>query len=483
MESIFVAAQVRVKPLHASTGTDESQDPYACLHEQSIDRDKDGEPSLKQQKRNSNPFNYFSRNWEHYWHHVVLPTATEAQRKIDLRMEWPSIWECKEIILKQMALAQEGKFSTLPVHEADQVTVQQAEDMIKDDTKAQAYLKDRLSLHEYACYIVRDVARNLDAFGTAKAAPKTKTYAMDVDAAEDPAVQRVQEGTAGGDFDGDMDLPSEDEGDGTIRLKPGEAPPKVYHPLSMEQRRKALSFHRERTSKFVKDMIAAGLLPLTKDEKAVQNSHKPQTTAPSADEQQQTRDIRKIAGCLPTLTKEMLEMQRDAFDAKKKSGSSLSSTTAPSTTSEPASSITSENAQAEDVQAHWKNLPTPSKTMEKEIACFEANAHHPDPEQRTFILSDEQKTFCTWFSQALDGAFDEEVRQAPMTDRHFARATSCGYVCVKTMLCAYLSVLMCAHLSAHVCTYVSVMYVRMHVFMYVCMYVCMHGCMYVCKYV
>ena len=72
-----------------------------------------------------------------------------------------------------MALAQVGPFSKLPVSECDQLTVEQADEIIKDDTEAQEYLKHRLSLHEYCCYIVKDVARNLDAFGTAKAAPKT----------------------------------------------------------------------------------------------------------------------------------------------------------------------------------------------------------------------------------------------------------------------------------------------------------------------
>ena len=209
--SIFVVAQVRFKPLQApSTETDECKDPYASLHEQPIDRDKDGQPLAKQHK-SGNPYNYFSHNWEHYLHHIVLPAAAEAQRKIDLRMEWPSIWECREVVLKLMALGQVGSFSGLSQKEADELTVEQAEEKIRNDRRAQEYLKDRLSLDEYCSYIVKDIARNLDAFGIAKAAPKTKTYAMDADATEDPAVQRGDQGTAGGDLDGDMDLPSEDD--------------------------------------------------------------------------------------------------------------------------------------------------------------------------------------------------------------------------------------------------------------------------------
>lgn len=167
-------------------------------------------------------------------------------------------------------------------------------------------------------------------------------------------------------------------------------------------------------------------------------------------------------------------MQRDSFDAKKKSGSSGSSATASSTTSDhaTASSTTSEHAQAEDAQAYWKNLPRPSARMEKEIAFFEANAHHHDPEQRTFLLSDEQRTFCTWFSKALDIAFDQEVQQIRMTEQRFASATSCGCAFATTMLCACLSALTCAYLSVHVYVYVSIIYVCLLAVMYVCTYVC-----------
>ena len=295
---VFDLAHLRFKPLHSGDGSD----PYATLHQQSNDRDNLTQPMLKQRKK-GNPYNYFARNWEQYWRDVILPKAKEAQRKVDLRMEWPSIWECKEIVLKLMALGQVGSFSGLSQKEADELTVEQAEEKIRNDRRAQEYLKDRLSLDEYCSYIVKDIARNLDAFGIAKAAPKTKTYAMDADATEDPAVQRGDQGTAGGDLDGDMDLPSEDDNNEAIRVKPGDAPSKVYHHLSTEQRRKALIFHRERTSKFVKDMINAGLLPLTKDEKAIQEAHNSSTSPPSQEQQHQTQNIRNLANCQTLLAR------------------------------------------------------------------------------------------------------------------------------------------------------------------------------------
>ena len=52
---------------------------------------------------------------------------------------------------------------------------------------------------------------------------------------------------------------------GHVTLKPGEAPEKVHHHLTADARLKALAFTRLRTSKFVRDMISVGLLPITSD--------------------------------------------------------------------------------------------------------------------------------------------------------------------------------------------------------------------------
>ena len=81
--------------------------------------------------------------------------------------------------------------------------------------------------------MVRHFANNLDAFARAKAAPKTKTYALDADAAEDPAVHRVKDDGAGVDPFDDTGLDDlfEDESQGGLNLKPGDAPRQVYHPL------------------------------------------------------------------------------------------------------------------------------------------------------------------------------------------------------------------------------------------------------------
>ena len=63
---------------------------------------------------------------------------------------------------------------------------------LNDSSDVQAKLQDRLSILEYCCYTIRRVATNLDAFARAKAAPKTKSYALDADATEDPTVHCIR---------------------------------------------------------------------------------------------------------------------------------------------------------------------------------------------------------------------------------------------------------------------------------------------------
>ena len=56
--------------------------------------------------------------------------------------------------------------------------------------------------------------------------------------------------------------------DGEVRLKASDAPLKV-HQLTPSQPLQAMIFHRQKHTKFVRDMISAGLFPLTADEETL----------------------------------------------------------------------------------------------------------------------------------------------------------------------------------------------------------------------
>lgn len=136
---------------------------------------------------------------------------------------------------------------------------------LNDSSVVQAKLQDRLSIQEYCCYTICRVATNLDAFARAKAAPKTKSYALDADATEAPTVHRIPETGDDNTFEAAPEDMLDGDRDGQVTLKAGEAPEKVYHPLTADARLKALAVTRLRTSKFVRDMISVGLRPITSD--------------------------------------------------------------------------------------------------------------------------------------------------------------------------------------------------------------------------
>ena len=83
------------KPLGQSNDMDEKGnplDPYRAIF-------LDAENAQKKLKRGEqeNPYDVFPRAWKQYWQDTVLPKAADAQKKIEARMELPTLWECLEV--------------------------------------------------------------------------------------------------------------------------------------------------------------------------------------------------------------------------------------------------------------------------------------------------------------------------------------------------------------------------------------------------
>ncbi len=268
----------------------------------------------------------------------------------------------------------------------------------------------RLTVHEYCCFMVAKFVNHLDAFARAKAAPKTKTYALDTDACEDPTVHRMP-ATEGMDISFE-DVPEDADIDGYVRLKCGEAPEEVLRPLSTEQSAKAISFYRERTSKFVRDMIDVGLLPIMSqwDNRSKDFSADPSLAPRGLDDPaaQELQRINAFASRLPKPSKQMLDLQKQAFDPKARQDVGVSAEPTAQTHSMDDSS---------PADAQWQQLRVPSDRMKANIAEFEASVNHPDASKRGFLLTDDQKTMCKWFGLALDVAHHEETRGVPMNNR------------------------------------------------------------------
>lgn len=99
--------------------------------------------------------------------------------------------------------------------------------------------------------------------------------------------------------------------DGEVRLKAGDTPLKVHHPLTPSQRLQAMSFHRQKHTKFVRDMISAGLLPLTADEETWNRTAKYKRHSGTAvnTRAEQLRLKEKV----PMTTQPLLDAQRAAW--------------------------------------------------------------------------------------------------------------------------------------------------------------------------
>ena len=198
--------------------------------------------------------------------------------------------------------------------------------------------------------------------------------------------------------------------DGEVKLKAGDAPLKVHHQLTATERSRALIFHRQKHTKFVRDMIAVGLLPLTSDEDALEKAanykHGARATVPARDEQLRLRDK------LPMITQTLLESQRACMTADTviahqscpgQSGGRVAADMAL-----PAEGCMQEETTAP--AAHWRNFAKPSEAMAKKVAEFEKSIGG-------FKLAQEQLCACRWFGEAMDVALQEEENSVPLRNR------------------------------------------------------------------
>ena len=325
-----------------------------------------------------NPYHVFLQSWEAYWKGSVLPLASAAENKINKLKEWPTIWETLEINAKLFILTeQEGCHAQMSI--AEVLTMASS---AHARPKLRAWMQDKLTLKEYCALLTKKFAMNLDAFARAKSSPKTQSYSQDADVASDPHIHHVD------GQDAEFDPSAQDEGcepDDEIRLKPVEAPSQVYHMLTPEGRAQVLTFHRAKTSRFVRDMLDAGLLPLTGTTSTLQENCTTNLGGSCKAPTTQLSESRQIAAALPHVSPEMLNLQRDAFEAK----SEPAPLPADVAHIRPNSPHT-----AADISAHWEILQKPSQRMAVAVRNFEQS-------EDGFLLADEQRALCMWFGRSL----------------------------------------------------------------------------------
>ena len=143
---------------------------------------------------NMNPYERCIAAWNDYYENTILEGANVAKTKRDKHMEWPTLRECEEVVEALLELAED--------YDKEELLTQSDTQRVKDTLKKPAQHHDeqrpgqsepeseqqpmRVTVHEYCCFTVAKFVNNLDGVARAKAAPKTKTYALDTDACEDP---------------------------------------------------------------------------------------------------------------------------------------------------------------------------------------------------------------------------------------------------------------------------------------------------------
>ena len=195
-----------------------------------------------------------------------------------------------------------------------------------------------------------------------------------------------------------------------MKLKAGDEPLKVHHRLTADERSRALTFHRQKHTKFVRDMIAAGLLPLTSDqdalEKAAKYEHDSKATLQARDEQLRLREK------VPMITQTLLDSQRacmtaDAMQSHRSCPGRLGAAVQPGMVL-PTEGRTQEENTAP--VASWRRFEQPSDAMAKKVTEFEKSIGG-------FKLAQEQLCACTWFGEATDVALQEEENNVPLRNR------------------------------------------------------------------
>ena len=147
--------------------------------------------------------------------------------------------------------------------------------------------------------------------------------------------------------------------DGEVRLKASDAPLKVHHPLTASQRLQAMILHRQKHAKFVRDMISAGLFPLTADETSLHRTVEEQRKSGSASVNPREEQMR-LKEKTPMITLALLDAQRAAMT---KDGIGLNCLSAGRASTGSGGDHAMEQAAESDAkspEAEWRTLTRPS---------------------------------------------------------------------------------------------------------------------------
>ena len=169
-----------------------------------------------------------------------------------------------------------------------------------------------------------------------------------------------------------------------------------------------MTFHRQKQTKFVRDMISVGLLPLTGDEEALHRTAAYKRASGTAvnPRAEQLRLKEKV----PMITQPLLDAQRAAMTNDSMGLSRLSADRAATSDCAERAGELAANSDVAMPEAEWRTFSKPSAAMARKVAAFEKSA-------AGFKLAPEQLSACRWFGEAMDVALQEEENKIPLRKR------------------------------------------------------------------
>ena len=383
------------RPFHAlpiDRTTGETPDPFLCLHT------KDNDSSVASGALDdSNPYMSFSTQWNDYWGRVVIPNAKRAREKLKQRAEWESLWETKEVFVNLMELSRKGPFADAPWDLA----------VAREEAFDHSLVKDRITVQEYACLVAHRSAQNFEGIALARVAPKVRRDALARECEEDTGARRTSTEHDGGDFEYDDECFDNemmyDEDRGNCPEKPGDE-------LTDERWKRAWQFHRERNSKFVKDLTECGLLREIHARVSLPLKLPPWASSARASLEQR----RAVVSALPTVTSDPAFKQQHVvqqYEMFKQRNDPRSQIAPPAIVDTPSAS-----GAANDAEAHFAILETPITKLKKIIAHVERPVQ-PGENRTKVTLTREQVLACATFAKMVNIAWEEERAKKPYEKR------------------------------------------------------------------
>ena len=356
-----------------------------------------------------NPFMAFARTWECHAQDLEK-SAGSADAIFAQRLEMPSLWETRE--MQNLLLDAATSLQDLQTDKALQ----------EDEAKARSDNDNRVTTQAYNMLVAWQVSRNLEAMAVARVCRKRRHHSLIQTAVDDCVVDALP--TEGLDQELLEGVVGDDAGPEITHKADLNEPNKPVDVLSTEQLHKALRFHRERTTPFVRQLHSAGLLADMPQENDAGKPIVGQGTAAAKIEEGTARlaELLQRAAPLPELDdfSQWTAKQAAVFEDRNKAAkltSDIDHITEHDVANFQHSDRQDESEESKSAQAFFKEDCGPrlvTRRLMHELKCPPAV---PGQTPIPFELTTEQSLAAMEFAELAQIAWEQEVGNVPWEQR------------------------------------------------------------------